>query len=91
MSAGHGQGAGGGLSSKSVTTDSSPSVLADVKGILDKRGKSEVSPEALLEADGNVNVAQASQDLRRSLGIGNHPAECASRRQLEQVLTDRTL
>ena len=63
MSAGHGQGAGGGLSSKSVTTDSSPSVLADVKGILDKRGKSEVSPEALLEADGNVNVAQASQDF----------------------------
>ncbi len=40
----------------------SKDVIAEVSTILDRKSKSKISPEALLEADGNMNIVEQSQD-----------------------------
>lgn len=41
---------------------SSHKVLAEVSTILDRKSKSKISPEALLEAEGNMNIVEQSQE-----------------------------
>lgn len=40
----------------------SQNVLAEVSTILDRKSKSKISPEALLEAEGNMNIVEQSQE-----------------------------
>lgn len=40
----------------------SQKVLAEVSTILDRKSKSKISPEALLEAEGNMNIVEQSQE-----------------------------
>lgn len=41
---------------------SSKDVIAEVSTILDRKSKAKISPEALLEAEGNMNIVEQSQD-----------------------------